>query len=108
MNTEDIGNNSIDSDKISWPARKITIGDSKDNNSISYQVGAKIPIGKGQLAIVSSILVDKKNHIYIVSVEHQTNKEFELVWKEIIKPTKTVEIEYDVSKEAYPNESIKE
>lgn len=104
MNTKDIGSNSIDSDIVTWPARRLAIGDSLDNNRLVYQIGQNVlPNIK-----VVAIYEDRAENTYMICVNHPNIENAEVPWKVIRNPSQTVEIEYDVSKEAHPDESIKE
>lgn len=93
----------VDIKNIQWPARKLSIGDALDNR-IVYQVGTEYSIPGGRSKI-SSITEDKENNSYLVCVQSLDDSEEELPWKVIKDPSKTVEIEYDLSHKAYPKEA---
>lgn len=113
----DIDNNSIDSSKINWPVRKLTIGDGyrtdKNGNQFAgerlvFQVGTP----RDSKYEVTSISEDTNESTgaksYVICVNHPAIENAEVVWKVLENVTKMVEREYDVSKEAYPDEGTEE
>ena len=113
----DIDNNSIDSKKIDWNVRKLTIGDGFRTDEkgkqlpgerLIFQVGSP----RDSKFEVTSIYEDKDEDTgdksYVICVKHPVIRNAEVVWKVLENVTRMVEREYDVSKAAYPDESIEE